>query len=290
MKEEEIFYSAIKNECRRILEIYDKINQYLYHGYASSEPFLVRIPKENRKPKDTPGDIHDFINEIFQEIGFEVNRKNSLFFTGNQAEARKYGNVYVAFPTDDFKYLWSPKIRDFTGSLYYTFIRNMEKMPVFQYGEKKTFYILNDDKSFERLKKIVLDYFPNREKIESKKKEIISAKSLEELMDIVTPFMFDENEIRNSYKDSPTLDSYISEIFYFVATNATNITKSRRAKENFKKVFKSLYKENEDIEKAIDSWHEVMIRARKVYLVSYDQFRDNIDLKWTVKRLLGKEK
>jgi len=76
----------------------------------------IIIPRKNRKPLDTPKEIHDKFDELFKkEFGWKV-RSEGVFCSGD-APSSAYGDLYYIFPIGKFKYVWSPDIRDLTVEL-----------------------------------------------------------------------------------------------------------------------------------------------------------------------------
>jgi len=74
--------------------------------------FVLPGYRDNRKPKDTPPAVHNAINTVFKKR-FGLPFRNSTFVTGCAADTREYGaNTYAIIPIGDFKYIWSPTIKD----------------------------------------------------------------------------------------------------------------------------------------------------------------------------------
>ena len=66
----------------------------------------------NRKPKDSPKEIHELANELFVKK-FGVPFRNGVFVTGATHNAKYYGNVVQVIPVGDFKFCWSNQVHDF---------------------------------------------------------------------------------------------------------------------------------------------------------------------------------
>jgi hypothetical protein len=77
--------------------------------------------RKDRKPKDMDIKTHKELNKLFhKKFGWKV-RSEGLFCTGNINEAGGYGYEFLVFPIGEFKYVWSPEIRDL-----YSFIEEMK--------------------------------------------------------------------------------------------------------------------------------------------------------------------
>lgn len=116
-------FDAIKNtlitRCSDILDIYKTTDKtYLYRGvkYSPSEIYAGQ-PPINRFPKNTPKRADEIINQAMQEVGYTARRDNSIFVTSDYSDAGSYGNLYIIFPFNGYKFTWSKLYRDLTTGL-----------------------------------------------------------------------------------------------------------------------------------------------------------------------------
>lgn len=86
-----------------------------YGGVLITRPIA---PRTNRRPSDTPNQIHTALNERMVEQFGHPFRTASLFCTAQISQARFYGDAYVLLPQGAFTYLWSPTVRD--GYAYFS--------------------------------------------------------------------------------------------------------------------------------------------------------------------------
>ena len=70
----------------------------LYSGRKGIKEFAVKKARKNRKPKDTPEEIHNLFDEIFYKKFRIKLRSESIFTSSNQADIHIYGDVYFIFP------------------------------------------------------------------------------------------------------------------------------------------------------------------------------------------------
>lgn len=113
----ENFFFHIKDECSQIIKIYkitSNSDRFLFRGIKNNKNnrILVLNIKEDRKPRDTPHDIHNFFDETIEKLGFDTNRSNSIFCIPKLSDAKFYGKPYIVFPNNGFKYLWGKNIKD----------------------------------------------------------------------------------------------------------------------------------------------------------------------------------
>jgi hypothetical protein len=108
--------SILKKDCAPFIEVLKKNHgKPLFRGSDSGKPDNGQIklisPRVNRKPKDTPNDIHNFMNRQFEaKFGFPY--RDGIFVTGVQRTAAFYGSVCVVFPIGELKYIWSDLVDD----------------------------------------------------------------------------------------------------------------------------------------------------------------------------------
>jgi len=93
----------------------------LWRGLTRNAGFIRMIKMfpspANRPPLDTGLDYHRAMdNWFFEHTGIRY-RSNAFFTTGEKAQAEVYGNAYMFFPIGDFKFTWSPNVKDLTASL-----------------------------------------------------------------------------------------------------------------------------------------------------------------------------
>ena len=102
----------LKKECSQILKVMKK-DVFLYRGMKKGgEPFIERVPRTDRTPLDTSTTMHDIMNEYFKEKFGWAARSEGLFCTTSPSQARFYGDVYIIFPVNGYKFIWSPLVHD----------------------------------------------------------------------------------------------------------------------------------------------------------------------------------
>lgn len=73
-------------------------------GYEFIKPRQVRSSYMNKKTKD-------IINKmLYPKFGWNV--RDGVFTTGNMSNAEDFGESYLFFPVDDYKFVWSTKLED----------------------------------------------------------------------------------------------------------------------------------------------------------------------------------
>jgi hypothetical protein len=123
----------LKKECRPFIELSKSCNIELWRGVThkfidkhSTEisKLAYRVKHKDRKPIDTPSELHDRLNLAFiEKFGWPV--RDGVFCLPDKGIALSYAQnasykngshseVYFLIPVGDFKYCWSPKYKDLT--------------------------------------------------------------------------------------------------------------------------------------------------------------------------------
>lgn len=114
----------IASHCQPYLKAiqYQATTHRLYRGLSTSKlnriPFngadIYSMPGRNpgRVPVDSPQVIHDAANQVFKEQ-FGIPYRDGVFVVGAISVAYGYGDMLgIILPVGEFKFLWSPKVRD----------------------------------------------------------------------------------------------------------------------------------------------------------------------------------
>jgi hypothetical protein len=93
---------------------------YEYVTISGEEvPLYKKWVRQDRKPLSTTVKMHKVIDDYFFEKFNVRARSQGIFCYGE--EGRKYteefGSLYAVFPIGEFKYVWSPKVKDLTYAL-----------------------------------------------------------------------------------------------------------------------------------------------------------------------------
>lgn len=107
------YLNTIKKDCKPFLKNwrirYNK--NFLWTGRYEKD-FVRKKVRKNRTPRDTPLELHEFVDNWFKyEFGIRF-RSNSVFCTSNMGEAEDYGHLYAIFPIGKYTTLSSGKIGD----------------------------------------------------------------------------------------------------------------------------------------------------------------------------------
>ncbi|MCS7316862.1 MAG: hypothetical protein NZZ41_00880 [Candidatus Dojkabacteria bacterium] len=261
-------FEIIREECSEIIKIYKKNNYtFLYRGINENGPYFILKKREERHPRDTPKDIHDLYNKIFNSLGYKVNRSNCLFATTDKNFSMSYGIPYIVFPSNDFLYLWSEKIKDLfpeTGKIFYEISKKYENVLYFEYDityfRKKHVIRYLYPKDFQNAKKDFISILKQKYALASDKIEINLNKKLKTYEDFKKCLM---NDTR--------IYSFTDKIFEeWNQKYLKDYNHSAELFEILKKEIGDLYNYNVGLNYVLSNKieNEVMIRAEKYFVVN----------------------
>lgn len=121
-KDMEEIWEILSSDCKEIVDFYKRspvVNDFqaLFRGttkgFGDQDALSDKIkPRKNRRPKDTPMDVHTALDSAFEdEFGWKP-RSQGIFSFGKSSDAGFYGQPFVVFPSDGFKFLWSREVPD----------------------------------------------------------------------------------------------------------------------------------------------------------------------------------
>lgn len=113
------FVALLKRDCSQSIMAYKKTGAVLYRGIRNSNygEFKAKT-RDNRRPMDTGEKSHNILDKMLKASGFETTRSNSIFTSSSTAQANMYGDLYVIFPVNGFKFLWNEKYKDLYSDFY----------------------------------------------------------------------------------------------------------------------------------------------------------------------------
>lgn len=110
------FDKFIHENCRQFLN--ENGGRTMYRGISSKvthDTRFISTPPVGRQPKDMPFHLHSFLDNLFlQKFGWRA-RSAGVFCTGEESQANYYGTPYKIYPTDGYKFIWSPEVMDLYG-------------------------------------------------------------------------------------------------------------------------------------------------------------------------------
>jgi len=142
LREDDVQLSIVKDRCKKIIDLYEKTNKFLYRGMKKDYDDLTLIKvRKDRHPKDMSIVNFEKFNAYFQEKFNYKARAEGLFTTSNDTMAANYGKEYIILPVgDDWKMIWSPKVKDL-------YVDSLNTKYVDQYKLMKSYIIGQEEKA-----------------------------------------------------------------------------------------------------------------------------------------------
>jgi len=86
---------------------------FFYRGISANTSIIEKTPRTDRKPKDSHIKLSTWVDDAFESKFNWRPRSNGVFATGAYDVAEGYGSaVYMFFPSNGFKFIWSPETSD----------------------------------------------------------------------------------------------------------------------------------------------------------------------------------
>jgi len=111
----------ILEECSDCVKLIKLTGKFFWRGISNREDDnIIQYFTEGRVrfPKDTPKVLHELFNEIFfKKFGWKV--RDGVFVYRDTRSTWAYGDPFMIFPNNGFKYVWSTEIKDLYTKLSY---------------------------------------------------------------------------------------------------------------------------------------------------------------------------
>jgi hypothetical protein len=85
--------------------------------HKAAKGLEIRKARIDRKPKDTPQEVHDFFDNVFKKkFGWKA-RSEGVFASSTPSGLIEYGKPHLMYPINGYSYLWSYMVKDLTAFL-----------------------------------------------------------------------------------------------------------------------------------------------------------------------------
>ena len=103
----------IEKECSQIIKVYRSTRKFLYRA-VKEDAWIIEKKGRGAKvriPRNTPVEYHRLLNKLFRDkLGWKV--RDGVSTSPQSASLGIYGDTYIFFPKNGYKYAWSPKYGD----------------------------------------------------------------------------------------------------------------------------------------------------------------------------------
>lgn len=105
-------FKAFDKNASTIMAAYRRTGKFLYRGIKSDDDSLYGKPFDERRAKDSNSLLSNLLNKALADQGFDARRDNTSFTSASKGQASNYGTVYVIVPRDGFTFHYSKNIAD----------------------------------------------------------------------------------------------------------------------------------------------------------------------------------
>ncbi len=116
----DIDFDTVLKECSEIVDIYKQIKSFLYRGskHNFAQDITKITPRTDRRPLDSSVEVSRKLDDEFYKRFKWRPRSEGVFCTSTLSNAHTYGDSYIFFPKNGFKFVWSRKFEDFYSNIY----------------------------------------------------------------------------------------------------------------------------------------------------------------------------
>lgn len=118
--ETEVFNEAldyIGKHCNSFLKEAMAGGKFMWSGRRNVDNWFIGQVRKDRKPVDSSQRVHKLMDDLFlRKFGFRA-RSNAVFCTGSTSTTSYYGNTYSIWPVGDYRFVYSPDVRDIAVEL-----------------------------------------------------------------------------------------------------------------------------------------------------------------------------
>jgi hypothetical protein len=111
-------YGMLEKDCSQILKAMQHTHNALWRGTKNTgKEIVLKTPRMDRRPKDTPEALHGWLDVSFHEkFGWYV-RTEGVFATASKSLADEFGKPYMFFPFNGYEFVWSEVVQDLTNDI-----------------------------------------------------------------------------------------------------------------------------------------------------------------------------
>ena len=100
----------LEEHCSEIIREIVAAKKLLYRGEQDKYSTMVRTIWTNRKSLYMPDDFAYIIEEAYTKLGISANRQNSIFTTPSTQVANAWGQAYIVFPVNGYKFSYFTEV------------------------------------------------------------------------------------------------------------------------------------------------------------------------------------
>ena len=280
--------AKIRKECKFAIDLCRKNKRWFYRGVSGHHRKVgEKSVRSERRPKDTDPYVHKMFDSTLEELFGWKARSSGLFVTSDYTQAKDFGSPMIVFPTGKFDYVWSPKEEDSIntiqdGPIRLTFADQYGGKIQKEIMDEHSVWIINDRRwspfglrgTWEKMTKFPVHEPGSLEKFVKYMVGIMKADDrwqTDEGLDEYVRANLLRYDLERKVKSQVTLELYKDGIkgeskYPWVNQAIRDIME--------KMVADDLDYTDTNIEKAMSSNHEIMVRSPKYYY--FDSYYDRL--------------
>ena len=95
---------AIEPNCSDVLKVYRTVEKVYLRGEQNMPDIFRGASRVDRPARDSNQLLAQIFDKCLLDLGFEAIRSNSIFTSGSKIITSEFGNVYMIFPINGFKF------------------------------------------------------------------------------------------------------------------------------------------------------------------------------------------
>lgn len=260
----------IERDCQpylRDLRSASPVDGLLLSGRKKREAMFQGRVRKDRRPKDTPLEIQELVDDMFDEEFGVRPRSNSMFTISRKDIAEDYGEPFFIFPIGRYEIIWSKNVEDFYGDIVDSDIMNPQliidnEIPEWMWDEYEWKY--GEDRA---------GYWEYRGEDWGVGKDVAIEDILEYYNDIES---LSEDEIDNLKNDIEQELTWVPE-----KTEEEFMQEVEDEKQNDLRRVRDVISDYEEgnLKEALQWKHEIMLICDGYYAVNYNSYRAEV-LEW----------
>lgn len=101
--------SSMKETCSEIINVYQQTDRFLYRGMKRKPNVFLSNIRQDRSTIQMPRKFAELLVAAYTAFGIDANRQNSIFTSPIVKTAGHWGEAYIVFPFNGFKFSYVAK-------------------------------------------------------------------------------------------------------------------------------------------------------------------------------------
>ena len=110
-------FDKLKKDCQPFIKELNSPEDFIYSGRRTTDTYIKKKVRKDRKPLDTPISIHNTLNDFFKKKFGHKLRSESLFVTKDPKLTQDFGYRYIILPVGKYSLYVNKDITDLTWYL-----------------------------------------------------------------------------------------------------------------------------------------------------------------------------